>query len=265
MSDWNTFDYEARLKTRPTDYLQKDKDKQIPEAMAAFVSPLNEREEVEQKIYLTQSIYNATGIDLDRFGEYVGLARNGLTDDEYRKQILRVKFTLGGSGTEADLMKLAQAITNFAEIKFVEHKPAAFIMHASGPQVSSELLRSLDAAAAAGVRAYTTHDYGEGSFELAGIDVSSGMALKVGNNTAMQVAEDTALGIGKGSAYLGGSRLGSTRQTDETGGVIRVITDTGRDSVLSDDNGNMITALVNAYDQGTPTTLAGAYTKEDEK
>lgn len=265
MSDWNTFDYEARIKTRPTDYLQKDKDKQIPNAMAAFVSPLNEREEVEERIYLSQSIYNATGIDLDRFGEYVGLKRNGLNDTEYRKQILRVKFTLGGSGTEADLMKLAQAITNFAEIKFVEHKPAAFIMHASGSQVSSELLASLEVAAAAGVRAYTTHDYGTGSFELAGIDVRGGTALKVGNNTAMKVAENTALGVGKGSAYIGGSRLGSTLQTDDKNGLISVKSISGEDSILSDDNGNMFIAMVNAYDQGTPNMLAGAYTKEDQQ
>lgn len=265
MSDWDTFDYEARIRTRPTDYLQQDKEKQIPESFAAFVSPLNEREEVEERIYLSQSIYNATGIDLDRFGEYVGLARENRSDDEYRKQILRVKFTLGGSGTEADLTKLAQAITNFAAVKFVEHQPASFIMHASGPQVSSELLTALDAAAVAGVRAYTTHDYGTGSFELAGIDVSSGVALQVGPNTAMQVADNTALGLGKGSAFLGGSRLGSVLQTGGDDGVISVKNVEGEDSILIDDHGNMIIAFVNAYDQGSSAMLAGAYTKEDQK
>lgn len=265
MSDWETFDYEARIKTRPTDYLQRDKEKQIPESFAAFVSPLNEREEVEERIYLSQSIYNATGIDLDRFGEYVGLERENRSDDEYRKQILRVKFTLGGSGTEADLMRLAKAITNFAEITFVEHKPAAFMLHASGPQVSAELLTSLDAAAAAGVRAYTTHDYGGGSFELAGIDVSSGVAMQVDDDTAMQVDDNTALGLGKGSAYLGGSNLASSQQTDQKDGVIGVKSIDGEDSILSDNNGNMILALVNAYSQGNPSNLAGAYTKEDQK
>lgn len=264
MSDWDTFNYEGRIKTRPTSYLQQDPEKQIPNAMAAFVSPLNEREEVEERIYLSQSIYNATGIDLDRFGEYVGLNRNNLSDDEYRKQILRVKFTLGGSGTEADLMKLAQAITNFAEINFVEHPPAAFIVHASGPEVSPELLTSLDAAAAAGVRAYTTHDYGSGSFMLAGIDVSSGVAMQVGVNTAMQVGNNTALGLGKGSAYLGGSRLASYRQTDGAGGVVEVIDENSNHSILSDGDGNMVSAQTNAYDQGSPNHLAGAFKKEDQ-
>lgn len=261
MSDWDVFSYTGRIKRRPTEYLQRDKEKQIPNAMAAFVSPLDEREEVEQRIYLTQSIYNATGIELDRFGSYVDLARGVLGDDEYRQEILRRRFTLGGSGTEPDITKLAQAVTDYAGVTFIEHPPASFIVHISGPKIPSDICQILDGAAMGGVRAYSTHDYGDGAFALAGINTSAGEALQVGTDLAMRAgAVNEIMGLNRGQAYIAGSTLAAGSQVGTaSGGLLDVNGD-----ILADQDDNLF--YVGSADYGDNTgssRLAGAMPKED--
>lgn len=259
MSDWDTFSYTGRIKKRPTEYLQRDPDKQIPEAFAAFVSPLDEREEVEQKIYLTQSIYNATGIELDRFGSYVGLKRGVMDDDEYRQEILRRRFTLGGSGTEEDLTKLAQAVTDYGDITFIEHYPAAFIMHISGSRIPADICQILDKAAMGGVRAYSTHDYGSG-FALAGINTAAGEALKVAPDTAMQAGSKTEImGLNRGQSYIAGSRLASSRQVEvAVGGYLGVNAD-----ILATQDDDLIYVGSSEYgDETQAIRLCGAMPKE---
>lgn len=261
VSDWETFSYTGRIKQRPTEYLQRDPDKQIPEAFAAFAEPLDEMEEVNEKIYLTHSIYNATGEDLDRFGGYVGLERNLMTDDVYRQEILRRKFTQGGSGTEADIARLAQAVTNFAELTFIEHYPAAFIMHLSGTSIPTDICEVLDNAAMGGVRAYATHDYGTGGFALAGINTSAGEALQVAPATAMQAGTgNEVMGLNRGQAYIPGSRMANYAQVGAgRGGILQA-----NDGLLSTDTSDYIYVGVPDYSNGgSPANLCGAMPKGD--
>lgn len=261
MSDWDTFSFTGRIKTRPTEYLQRDKDKQIPNAMAAFVSPLDEREEVEKKIYLTQSIYNAYGKELDRFGSYVNLKRGNLGDEEYRQEILRRRFTIGGSGTEPDLSKLAQAVTNYADITFIDHYPAALIIHVSGETVPSDICQILDGASVGGVRAYSTHDYGQGAFALAGIDTKSGSALKVGENEAMMAGDENhIMGLNRGYVFINGSRLASSLSID-LGGYLS----NQDDDFITTENEYFIDVGPSGYNDESMKSkpMCGAMQKED--
>jgi len=262
VSDWVDFSYTGRIKTRPTEYLQRDPQKEIPEAFAAFISPLDEREEVEKKIYLTQSVYNAYGIELDRFGGYVGLERGVMDDDTYRREILRRRFTLGGSGTEPDISKLAQAISNYGSVSVVEHYPAAYMVHISSEVVPSDICQILDQASAAGVRAYSTHDYGSGGFRLAGINTASGEALKVAEETALQAGTGREImGLNRGQSFLSGSRLATSRLVEQgVGGYLQA-----NDDIISDSNGNRLYVGQSDYSTGTGAIrLCGAMPKEDK-
>lgn len=262
MSDWEKFDYEARIKTRPTEYLQRDKDKQIPNIFAAFASPLNELEEVNERIYLSQSIYNSNGVDLDRFGEYVGLPRGRMGDDDYRQEILRLKFTLAGSGTDADIFKLAQAVTNFADVILIEHEPASYVVHLSGPSIPKSINKVLDKASVGGVSASVTHDYGSGAFALAGIDKRSGEALQVGESTALQAGDDTEImGLNRGQVFIRGSRLASTRNITSSGGSLAV-----NDDILADSDANAfyVGNSASMLESNKSSRLAGAMPKGEK-
>lgn len=217
-SDWELFDYSANIKRRPTSKLQEED--QIPEGFAAFTGPLDTLEEVHKRIYDTQSIYHATGKDLDRFGEYVAERRQNRGDDEYRQAILQKRFTQGGSGTDADIQRLARAVTNYAEVTMVEHFPAAYMMHLSGPQIPSDINQILDRATVAGVRAYTTHDYGGGGFALSGLVKTAGNAMQTGDNQALKVGENAAMRIGGNEQYIGRSRLFTNRNMNGAEGYL---------------------------------------------
>ncbi len=260
MSDWVDFSYTGRIKTRPTDILQRDPDKQIPEAYAAFVSPLDSLEEVDRKIYETQSVYAAQGRELDRFGEYVGLERGVLGDDDYRQEILRVRFTQGGSGTAEDIYKLAQAITGFADVHIIEHAPATVMIHISGEKVPTDIPQVLDRAAMGGVRVYTTHDYGRGGFALAGVDRSQGEALKLAPDVAMRAgAENEIMGLNQGQGFIGGSRLAAASMVGSTtSGVLDVNGD-----MLETDGGQVIYVGTASYgDNYNQSRLCGAMPKK---
>lgn len=259
MSDWENFSYTERVKTRPTEYLQRDPGKQIPNAFAAMIEPLDVMEEVAERIYNSQSIYNATGRDLDRFGEYVSLPRSALSDNEYRELILKKKFTMGGSGTERDISKLASAVTNYARLYMIEHYPAAYIMHISGPIVPTEICKILDQASVGGVRAYSTHDYGLGGFALAGIDVAQGQALQVDIDAAMRSGNELqAMGLNRGGTYVNGSRLAAGAQVrTKLGGDLQV-----NDDLLVDVEGKNIYIGHVDYSDGTNSAmLCGAMPK----
>ena len=234
--DWIDIDFLALIRQRPTDWLKKGG--QVPDLFAA-VGVLHPEIEARAKyIYLTQSIYNAHGIELDRFGQYVDVGRDGMSDDDYRREIMQAKLATAFSGTPDNVM--------------VELYPAAFSVHATGPYVPTNINAIVDRASVAGVRAYSTHDYGLNGFSLAGIDTNSGQALQVGDNTAMQVDTDTALGLNRGSVFIAGSYL------DAAGSVSGVLEVNGSYLGVADDD----YLLIFSRDYGvTGTMLCGAMPK----
>ncbi|CAI1142796.1 hypothetical protein [Serratia ficaria] len=205
MSDWVDIDFISVIKQRPTDYLKKDE--QVVDLFAAVATMHPEIELRAKYIYETQNIYNANGIELDRFGEYVDVIRDGMNDDNYRQAILLGKLSSQFSGTPDNVMVVAATATRSDDAELVEMFPAAHSVHVTGLNVPININEIVDMASIGGVRAYTTHDYGLTGFSLAGIDVESGVALRVGSSAAMKVDENTALGLNRGSVFIGGSFL----------------------------------------------------------
>lgn len=151
-----------------------------------------------------------------------------------------------------NVMVVTATTTSSTDVELVELYPAAFSVHATGPYVPTNINAIVDRASVAGVRAYSTHDYGLNGFSLAGIDTNSGQALQVGDNTAMQVDTDTALGLNRGSVFIAGSYL------DAAGSVSGVLEVNGSYLGVADDD----YLLIFSRDYGvTGTMLCGAMPK----
>lgn len=262
MSDWQLHNYEERAASRLTSYPKRVG--QPGEILKSLVSPLNDLEAAFKRIYDTYDIYTATGIELDRFGEYVDEKRNGRDDEDFRLAILAKKFSSNGSGTASDIIRLAQAVTTNAATSLITHFPAAFVLHVSGPMIPNTINETIQAATVAGVRSYVTHDYGTGCFKLAGIDTSQGVAMRTGEDEALGVGPDQAMGINKGSSVMGGSKLGTVLQTTfGEDAVIQALNKEGSPADLSTINNDVIIAGTDAYRQsGAPAMLGGAFTKK---
>ena len=205
MSDWVEFDFEEAIRSRPTNYLRRDE--QPVNVFAAMGVMHPEIEALAKYIYDSENIYNATGKELNRFGEYAAVARDGMSDDDYRVAIFNAVLSAAYSGTPPQVMNIAAVSTQSNDVEIVEMQCAAFSVHVTGQKVPASIDNLVDNASAAGVRAYVTFDYGMGGFSLAGIDTQNGVALQAGEDTAIKVGEDTALGILRGTTYLGGSYL----------------------------------------------------------
>ncbi|KLF56399.1 hypothetical protein YA36_14325 [Klebsiella aerogenes] len=220
MSDWVDYDFDSQIRRRPSSYLQDMKQPvDVFSAMGVMHPPI---EALAKYIYDSENIYNASGYELDRFGEYANINRDGRSDDEYRVAILNAVLSASYSGTPWQVMNIAAASTRSTDVELVERSDAAFSVHITGVSIPENIDSLVDIASAAGVRAYATFDYGLGGFSLAGIDTQSGYALQIADNTAMQVDDDTALGILRGATYLGGSYLDTVYATTGISGLLQV-------------------------------------------
>lgn len=207
MSDWVAYDFIEKIKSRPTDYFRRNK--QVPLVFAAMGVMHQKIDALAQYIYESEDINVATGSELDRFGVYANVNRDGMTDEDYRVEILNAVLSSLYSGTPWQVMRLAASLTQSSDVVIVEMPFAAFTLHVTGQIVPKKIAQIVDKSSAAGVKAYVTHDYGTGGFALAGIDTQSGMALRIGDSVALEVAENTAMGILRGTTFLGGSYLDS--------------------------------------------------------
>ncbi|SEQ64790.1 hypothetical protein SAMN05216522_10525 [Rosenbergiella nectarea] len=231
MSDWVTYDFIEKIKSRPTDYYRRNK--QVPLVFAAMGVMHQKIDALAQYIYESENINSAVGSELDRFGFYANVSRNGMNDDDYRVEILNTVLSSLYSGTSRQVMMLAASLTQSTDIEIVEMPFAAFNLHVTGLVVPATISQIIDNSSAAGVKAYTTHDYGTGGFSLAGIDSQSGVALRTGDSEALEVADDTAMGLLRGTAFIGGSYLDSVMSFISDGGLLA--TDSQFISIADDD------------------------------
>ncbi|MBV4411838.1 hypothetical protein J0B02_03155 [Enterobacteriaceae bacterium YMB-R22] len=162
-------------------------------------------------IYETESIYQATGKELDRFGEYVDLPRGNMSDDDYRNAILTKRRQNAASGTPPVIYYNTMVLTGAESMVITERKPASFNLHIHDDVTVPVNIRSLtDRAAAAGVSAYVTFSRGSGAFFLAGIEKSQ-MILGVQKTKALGVDETHVVGLimtrGLGLSNLAGMNV----------------------------------------------------------
>jgi len=246
VSDWVNYDFIEKIKSRPTDYFRRNK--QVPLVFAAMGIMHQKIDALAQYIYESEDINAATGSELDRFGVYANVDRNGMSDEDYRVEILNTVLSSLYSGTPWQVMRLAVSLTQSSDAEIVEMPFAAFTIHVTGPIVPKAIAQIVDKSSAAGVKAYVTHDYGTDGFSLAGIDTQAGVALRVGDSEALEVAESTAIGVLRGTTFLGGSYLDS---------VLSFISD---DGLLATDSQFIGIADDDYYliDAGMPTNSIGS-------
>ncbi|WP_241640737.1 hypothetical protein [Rosenbergiella epipactidis] len=207
MSDWVAYDFVAKIKSRPTDYFQRNK--QVPLIFATMGVMHQKIDALAQYIYESEDINFATGSELDRFGVYANVDRKEMNDEDYRVEILNTVLSSLYSGTPWQVMRLAASLTQSSDIEIVEMPLSAFSLHVTGLIVPETISQIIDNSSAGGIKAYVTHDYGTDGFSLAGIDTQAGVALKSGDNEALKITDDTALGILRGTTFVGGSYLDS--------------------------------------------------------
>lgn len=209
-SDWVVMDYVARAKSRPTTYLKETT--QPADLFAAFVEPLQALEEVFKLMYDGLSIYNASGVMLDSFGEMVSEPRLGRDDDVYRAAIIARRFTAGGSGTPDEVIVSTKGITS-GDVRVLNHFPAAYIAIIHATNIPKTLPKQLNENSVSGVAAYPVFDYGRGGFELSGIAGAAQNAIGIhpGTDIAMGLLPGTDVVLGANAAYqaLGGTRVAS--------------------------------------------------------
>lgn len=97
---------------------------------------LEEIQELEEAIYeLTRqkSLSDATGFQLDIIGEQIGKRREGVTDDEEYRRLLRVQIALNSSEGQAQtVIDLWKYLLNTDTVQLKEEFPAGVRLYASG-------------------------------------------------------------------------------------------------------------------------------------
>lgn len=134
---------------------------QTPEELflAALVEPLQGAADMEAQVRLGLTVDAAVGVQLTAIGKIVGVARNGVTDDDIFRRHVRAQIATNSShGTIENLITIASLIVYDEAATFVidNHGIAALTMSVEDVAVTfaiSELLMTfLRRAVAGGVR-----------------------------------------------------------------------------------------------------------------
>jgi hypothetical protein len=125
-----------------TDYFTRAKSRLLSQYQGAAVyegiiqsiaGSFQEAESVIFDLKDNRSIYNATGVQLDRFGSLLNKPRNGITDDtEYRSVLLAKAAQNVSKGTPEDVIVVFLLLMQARYVEYVEIYPAKFYMTAVG-------------------------------------------------------------------------------------------------------------------------------------
>lgn len=260
MSDWQTLNFDELAKSRPTKFLRKTS--QITGLFAAIGTWNQKIEDACKYIWLTYDIYNAAGVELDRFGEYVGEQRDGDSDSVYRNRILTAKYIADASGTSPGVYRAASLFTGSAKMSIIERYYASYNLHFYDDVIiPTDITAQLDKVTASGVSAHTTFSRGVGdSFWFAGItDKESVIGLNGSADTAIGINTDKAIQINDGAALgdenLTGLHAGTLHFALGINGTKSALGQSGNPDHAIGINGSMPSGQV--WDRGI--YLAGTY------
>lgn len=151
-------------------------------------------ESMARYIYLSESIYEASGIELDRFGEYADIARAGMTDSDYRQAILSKQQRQSFSGTPDQLLQLLEVQTGTGSIILTKRESAAVNLHISdNANIDPTIAEFIDSMSIGGVRATISFGRGQKSFFFAGTKQT---VLAIGVNGGKILSTQKGKGIG---------------------------------------------------------------------
>lgn len=116
-----------------------------------LIAPFQELEDVAQDLLTNRALDTAIGVQLDGIGQIVGLARNGMNDEQYRFA-LRFKIFINISSGEAEtLIRALKYFTDANYIKYDPLYPAGFQMFTDGSVIPDNLIPTMQSIAMAGV------------------------------------------------------------------------------------------------------------------
>lgn len=123
----------------------------------ALVTPLQPAEDAYFQLLEDRYLATAEGIQLDRLGTIVGIARDGLNDNKYRLRLRARIFVNVSNGEPETLILVYKLLTLSNLVIFEELFPAAAGLMCDGPDITDPedvqfIYDLMEAAAAAGVR-----------------------------------------------------------------------------------------------------------------
>ena len=135
--------------------------------LCALITPFDDIKDMLNDLQFKRNLDNAEGVQLDGIGDIVGLARGGLSDDDYRVQI-RIKIVINASNGETESVIAAMLIfAGGTFVDFISLFPAGFILVSDGT-IPSNIIPLLEQVAQAGVRLEVYATYGEIPFAFDG-------------------------------------------------------------------------------------------------
>jgi hypothetical protein len=131
----------------------------------AFVTSMQEIDNVDQDLKFERSLETSIGDQLDGIGQILGLARlPDESDEDYRERLKFQIFINKANGTPEEVITVLQFLTKANQIRYHEYYPAAFQMSTDGlvfPVPPEQLVTAIQSVSPAGVQ-YTpiTATYG---------------------------------------------------------------------------------------------------------
>ena len=126
--------------------------------LAAMVTPCYDINDVELELYNERWLATAEGVQLDKIGLILGLARTpGQSDSDYREALYFQVFINRSTGTPEEAIATLKFLTKANNIKYLEPHPAFYQMRTDGlPENFSippdEIVSAIEAISPAGVQ-----------------------------------------------------------------------------------------------------------------
>lgn len=103
----------------------------------AFVTSMQEVDDVDQTLKFDRSIDTSIGVQLDGLGQILGLSRlPDESDDDYREKLKFQIFINQSNGTPEEVIAVLKFLTKANKIRYHEYYPAAFQMDTDGTTFS---------------------------------------------------------------------------------------------------------------------------------
>lgn len=153
--------------------LEQDKGKAgIANLTAAFVEPLQALENTFLDLLTMRTLGAASGVQLDRLGDEVGIDRLGLSDADYAQRISARILVNISNGEPETLIQIFKLLTQGSLVVFEEHFPAGYGVMSNGgiPLEQQDLVLALmEAATGGGIRMDTFGQFdATAAFAMAG-------------------------------------------------------------------------------------------------
>ncbi|MEE9374545.1 MAG: DUF2612 domain-containing protein [Saprospiraceae bacterium] len=125
----------------------------IREILASILQEYQDLEYVAADLKDLKDLSSATGDQLDILGGYVGEARQGKNDDDYREAIQLRAFLNASHGEPETIIRYVKVLTNAIDVTYLDLFPAKVLLQVvTNEAVTTEIVAKLQKIAPAGVK-----------------------------------------------------------------------------------------------------------------